>query len=138
MHCSSCGSNNITTGKRGLDLNKAATGGLLFGFSGSDDDVFICQNCGNKWTVQINSTNSTTTLTPLTRPSSDGTGCNIVQLWVWGIVFFILSPVILMIMKFIGFIFNILLTPIGLIFLIVCLILLVIFFLIKELATKLD
>lgn len=52
MQCSKCGSTNISSGKRGLDLNKAFAGGLIFGFSGSDEDVWICNRCGNKWKRQ--------------------------------------------------------------------------------------
>ena len=49
MYCPECSSSNVIAGKRGMDLNKAFFGGFAFGMSESNEDVWICRRCGNKW-----------------------------------------------------------------------------------------
>ena len=56
IRCTRCQSTNVTTGKKGFGLGKAAVGGLILGpvgllggFIGKGKINFTCNSCGNKW-----------------------------------------------------------------------------------------
>jgi tellurium resistance protein TerD len=56
VKCPKCGSNQITAGKKGFSLGKAAGGilltggiGALAGLHGSNNVEAICLSCGSKW-----------------------------------------------------------------------------------------
>lgn len=49
--CPNCASRSHTPMKRGFSVTKAVFGGLIGGAIGSNNIMFVCNDCGTKWNV---------------------------------------------------------------------------------------